>query len=134
MRNIFRKKNAIPLILFTQVLFAGSNLCLAADDPPALSSIFSIIANILSVAVTVAGLVLVVMIAYGVWKSSMATGDPRGLEGAKQTWTYAVYGFFVVVGFTAIIMIIGKLLGINLSPSGFLGNVSGAVNSLINPN
>ncbi len=64
----------------------------------------------------------------------MATGDPRGLEGAKQTWTYAVYGFFVVVGFTAIIMIIGKLLGINLSPSGFLGNVSGALNSLINPN
>jgi len=78
MSNIFRRKNIVSLVLFSQVLFVGSNLCSAAtDDPPALSSIFSIVANILNVAVAVAGLVLVVMIAYG-FGILYATGIQEG--------------------------------------------------------
>lgn len=134
---MLKKRHLISLHLFSQVILGSLFYSLAAsggDDPPQLSSIFGIAGNILNVAVGVAGLVLVAMIAYGVWKSSLATGDPRGLEGAKQTWSYAVYGFFIVVGFTAGVIIIGKLLGVNLTPSGFMGSVSSAVGDLINPN
>lgn len=134
--NMLKRKYSALSFLLANIIFGSSSYCLAAEtgEPPQLSSLFSIAGNILNVAVSVAGIVLVIMIAYGVWKSSMAVGDPRGLEGAKQTWTYAIYGFFVVVGFTAGVIIIGHLLGVDLRPSGFLGSVSSAFGELINPN
>jgi hypothetical protein len=133
---MLKRKHLISLFLLTNAVLGSSSFCLAAGsgDLRQLPSITSVAGNIFNVVVGVAGLVLVVMIAYGVWKSSMAVGDPRGLEGAKQTWTYAVFGFFVVVGVVAGVIIMGKLLlGVTLTPSGFIGSVSGALNSLINP-
>ncbi len=90
------------------------------------------IMNIFNAFIGVVAAVLIVMIAYGVWKSSMATGDPRGLEGAKQTWIYALYGFFVVVLFGVIFSIIAGWFGAPvLTPAALLSNVFAALESLI---
>jgi hypothetical protein len=124
------------LIFLTSILLSGYVVCFAkamGEDPPLLSSIVNVAGRVLNIAVGVAGLVLVVMVAYGVWKSSLASGDPRGLEGAKLTWTYALYGFFIVVGFFAAVLIISRLIGVSLSPSSFLSNVSAGINSLMHP-
>jgi len=46
----------------------------------------------------------------------MAMGNPQGLEGAKNTWTYAVYGLAIVIGAGTLLTIIGGIFGINLNP------------------
>ncbi len=119
---------------FVSMLFYITRYAVAAlSDPPTFSELQPILVRIINVFIMCAGLVLVVMIAYGVWKSSLATGDPRGLEGAKSTWTYALYGFFIVVGVFAIIMIIEGIIGISSGASGGLvGKLIDAINELLN--
>ena len=78
---------------------------------------------------------LVIMIAYGIIKASLATGDPRGLEGAKSTWSYALFGFFVIVLSWFLILFIRRLLGMSagsdLSPGGFIDDIKTEIQSLI---
>jgi hypothetical protein len=88
--------------------------------------------KIFNIALISAGGAFVAMVAYGVWKSSLAAGDPRGLEGAKSTWTYALYGFFIVVGVFAILLIIASILGVSpFSPGGLVAKLMGAINELL---
>ena len=103
------------------------------DQNPSLDQLSGILGRVFNTLVYASGVVLVAMIAYGIIKSSMAAGDPRGLEGAKQTWTYAVYGFFVIVLFFSIFLIITRALGISSlsSPGSILRNIFGSINSLL---
>jgi len=130
---MINKFKSLSIFLASLVLFTGIFICSASEEPPQLETIVPIVGRILRIAVGVSGVALVAMIAYGVWKSSLATGDPRGLEGAKQTWSYALYGFFIIVGAYAAIVIISSLLGVGVSPGGFLGKVSSAITELLNP-
>jgi len=113
---------SFALMLFYVTRYVAADI----NTTPEFSDLRPILVRIINVLMMSAGAVLVTMIAYGVWKSSLATGDPRGLEGAKSTWTYALYGFFIVVGAFAIIMIIEGIIGISSGASG------GLVNNLIN--
>jgi len=121
-------------VSFVSMLFYITRYAAAAlSDPPTFDELRPILVRIINVFIMCAGLVLVAMIAYGVWKSSLAAGDPRGLEGAKSTWTYALYGFFIVVGVFAIIMIIEGIIGISSGASGGLvGKLIDAINELLN--
>lgn len=116
---------------FMSMLFYVTNYALALNDPPTFDELQPILVRIINVFIMCAGLVLVVMVAYGVWKSSLATGDPRGLEGAKSTWSYALYGFFIVVGAFAIIMIIEGVIGVS-SGGGLVAKLIGAINDFMN--
>ncbi len=73
------------------------------------------------------------MIAYGIIKGSLAAGDPRGLEGAKGTWTYAVYGFLIVVLSFVIVSIIRTFLGLQgtFDLQEFFDKILEAMNSLV---
>jgi hypothetical protein len=116
---------------FVSMIFYITNYVFAAQSSaPDFSELTPILVRIINVLMISAGAVLVAMIAYGVWKSSLSTGDPRALEGAKSTWTYALYGFFIVVGAFAIIMIVEGVIGVSSGSSG--GLVRGLVNSIVN--
>jgi hypothetical protein len=52
-----------------------------------------------------------VIVVYGGIKLSMSFGDPKAFEGGKTTWTYAVIGFAVVLGFFLILAIVMGILG-----------------------
>jgi len=122
-------KMLITIIIAT--LFIGNGVVYAAD-PPTLEESQQVIENIFNILVLSAVGVFVAVVAYGIWKSSLSVGDPRGLEGAKSTWTYALYGFLVVILFFAIFVIAQKLLGIPvLTPKELLNKVFEAINSLI---
>lgn len=92
-------------------------------ENPELSQIIPIIGRIFSIALWVAGIIFVAVVGYGVWKSAMAAGNPQGLEGAKNTWTYAVYGLAIVVGAGTLLTIIGGIFGINLNPASLFGDL-----------
>jgi len=106
----------------------------AADlNDPIINDLQTPIENIFNISVSLVGIVLVAVLAYGIWKSSMSLGDPRGLEGAKQTWTYALFGFAVVVLFFFLFTFLTSIFGIETlaSPRHLLDKVFEAITELI---
>jgi len=55
---------------------------------------------------------LVMMIFLSAYKFAMSQGDPKGYEGAKQTLTYAVMGFLVVLGTWTVLILIKNVFGL----------------------
>lgn len=127
------KKITIKNLIFPSFLLLLSFTSRAGIEDPDIEGIFGPITKVFNIAVSLVGIALVVMIAYGIWKSSMSLGDPRGLEGAKQTWVYAFYGFAVVILFYAIFTIIASTFGISslTSPAGLLEQVRDALKELV---
>ena len=102
------------------------------ENPPTdFSELGNIIMRVVNTLLMVAGLVLVAMVGYGVVKATLATGDSRALEGAKSTWTYALYGFFIVVGSTAIVVIVTGILGVQMPWDNLVGNFGAAIDGLL---
>ncbi|MFC1700260.1 hypothetical protein ACFLZ4_01275 [Patescibacteria group bacterium] len=102
------------------------------ENDPSLGALAGIFGNIFNIAVGLAGLVFVIMLGYGVAKASMALGDPEGLEGAKSTWTYALFGLFIVVGVLVIVSLIAGAFGVSsYSPGTLLQNAASALEDLI---
>jgi hypothetical protein len=62
-----------------------------------------------------AGIVLAGVIVYGAIKLSMSFGDPRKLQGARQTLTYAVFGFGIILMFFAGVFFLLTALGVDVS-------------------
>ncbi|MFZ2664125.1 MAG: hypothetical protein WAX66_02080 [Patescibacteria group bacterium] len=124
---------ALWTIFFVSNLFITKSFAADLDNNPSLDQLSGIAGRIFNALIYASGAVLVAMVAYGVIKASLAAGDPRGLEGAKQTWTYAIYGFFIIILFFAIFLIIARVLGINsiTSPGSVLNNIFDAINDLL---
>lgn len=96
------------------------------------SNLAGIYTRIINIFIGAAASVLVIMIAYGIIKGSMSMGDPRGLEGAKGTWTYAIYGFLVVVlSFMIFSLVRNAVDGTSGEPGGFFENIINALDSLL---
>ena len=107
-------------LLITLIGFHGMSVCSAAAStppPPSVGSIPNVVATVVNMLLAASIAVLIIIIAYGIIKAALASGDPRGIEGAKSTWTYAIYGFFIVFFSFVIYKIIVSILG--LSGSGF---------------
>lgn len=62
------------------------------------------------------GGVFIGVIFLAVFKFLTAQGDPKGIQGGKNTLTYAVMGLLVVIGVFAINMIVASILGIENDP------------------
>jgi hypothetical protein len=127
------RKNIV--IFFTFLFFACCFTfgAFASLEDPTIYELQEPIERIFNIVVSLVGIVLVAVLALGIWKSSMSLGDPRGLEGAKQTWTYALYGFFVVVLFFVVFSFLAEAFGIDvlISPKHIIGKVFEYIKPLI---
>ncbi|AHB40626.1 TPA: hypothetical protein DHW62_02440 [candidate division WWE3 bacterium] len=94
--------------IFSPVLFAAN------FDEPTLGQARPLLVSIMNWLVFLVGIVFVIVVVYGAWKASTATGDPRGLDSAKSTWSYAIFGLLVVAGFFALYTIISGLFGFKI--------------------
>ncbi|OGC50954.1 hypothetical protein A2716_02875 [candidate division WWE3 bacterium RIFCSPHIGHO2_01_FULL_40_23] len=83
----------------------------AVDDLP--STIACYVSTALNILVVVSGSVFVLMVFYAAVKFSLSQGDPKGIEGAKATLTWAVIGFLVVIGVYVIFAILTGILGVS---------------------
>ena len=68
--------------------------------------------NILSIAITGLGLIMFVLIIVGGFKYLTAGGDPKALESAKGTLTWAIIGLVVAILAWFILQAISNLTGI----------------------
>lgn len=121
--------------IFFFLLFSKYFIVYAALDgqPPSLNDLKEILSRIVGLFLAASAAALIIMVGYGIIKGSLAAGDPRALEGAKGTWSYAVFGFFIVILSITLVNIIRKVLGIEGSFvfAGFLDNIVGAFNALV---
>jgi L-cystine uptake protein TcyP (sodium:dicarboxylate symporter family) len=125
-------KKKIIGVIFAILLCLPLLTCKADLEDPYINDLRTPIENVFNIVVSVVGIVLVAVLAYGIWKSSMSLGDPRGLEGAKQTWTYALFGFAVIVLFFVIFSFLTGIFGIEVltSPKTILEKVFNAIGDL----
>lgn len=98
---------------------------LFTDEPPELQQIAVVVSRVFNFFVLSVGVVLVALIFVSSIKFAMAQGDPKAVEGAKKTLTYAVLGFILVVGvYTLLILISSSLLGETpVTPGGLIDQI-----------
>lgn len=77
-----------------------------------LSNLTAIFGRIIQILIPIGGVVLFVMLIIGGFYFITSSGDPRKVEGAKSTITYAIIGIVVLALAFLIIQIIAYFLGV----------------------
>lgn len=67
--------------------------------------------NVIGVALALSGIVLFVMLIVGGFKYITAGGDPKGIESAKKTLTYAIAGVVLTAAAFLILQFIKQFTG-----------------------
>ncbi len=120
MKNVFKQisknKGLVFLVLF--VIFQGHAFAQLGDSR-SFAPMLDFLGRILNFILGIAGSVFAIMIFYSAIKYATALGDPKGLQGAKDTLTLAIIGLFVVLGAFTILTLITSILGIG---GGFINN------------
>lgn len=110
------------LIFFTQTgsAFAGGSIwdCAAATDkdrPPSFACLPSVVKNIIDGLLFFSGTVAMVFIVFAGIKYLLSRGDPKQIEGAKHTLTYAIIGLIVVLSVFLILHFLEYITGVPLN-------------------
>lgn len=93
-----------------------------ATDVPSLACLSQIVVNLVSLALMFLGTVTLLMLLFGSIKYITSGGDPKALQGAQKTTTYAIIGAIVVMMAFVLINVVTNALG--LSSSNILSNFS----------
>lgn len=92
--------------------------CIGGDSTncaPALSGLDTLFSNIVSVAIALGGVVLFLLFISAGFKYITAGGDPKGIEGAKKTLTYAIGGMILLAGAYLILVFISQFTGVDVT-------------------
>jgi len=93
----------------------------AVDDPAKLSDLNKVFENVVSIALAFAGIVLFIMLIVGGFRYITAGGDPKGIEGAKKTLTYAIAGMVLVALSFLILNFIASFTGAKITNFNIIG-------------
>lgn len=83
--------------------------------PKTLSELDDVFSEVLSIAIGLAGIGLFVMLVSGGFKYLTSGGDPKRIEAAKNTLTYAIGGFILLLLSYFIIVFIENITGTKLT-------------------
>ena len=81
-------------------------------DVPSLGCLAQIIVNIINFAFVFLGAVTILILLFGAIKFITSAGDPKAIQGAQKTMTYAIVGAIVVLASFIIINIFTTALGL----------------------
>ena len=87
----------------------------SGDTPAQLSDLEVVFANIVRAVLGLAGIVLFLMLLVGGFKYMTAGGDPKALDAAKKTLTYAIMGIVLVASAFLILRFIQEFTGIDVT-------------------
>jgi hypothetical protein len=96
------------------------NTALAAEiktvrDVATLRSLEGIFENIVTVVLGLGGVVLFIMLIMGGFQFITAGGDPKAIEGAKKTLTYAIGGIVLLALSFLILRFISTFTGVDVT-------------------
>jgi type IV secretory pathway VirB2 component (pilin) len=83
-----------------------------AKDVATLDCIPAVVQNVIYAAFLFAGIVAVILIIYSGIKFIFSGGDPKQVEGARKTLTYAIIGFVVILFSVFILNLISTVTGV----------------------
>lgn len=103
--------------VFAQAPQAWSGNCVTTDpksgvEVATIQGFECVFRNVVSVAVTLAGLAIFVMLIIGGFKYLTSGGDPKAQEQAKNTMTYAVLGLVLIIAAYLILNFVATFTGI----------------------
>lgn len=84
----------------------------AVTDAPSLACLAIVIANAIEVALMFVGAVALIFLLYGSILFVVSRGDPKALEKAKKTMTYAIFGVIAVFGLFIVSGVLATALNI----------------------
>jgi hypothetical protein len=87
----------------------------AANGIATISNLSCLFQNVVKYALGFAGIVLFVMLLVGGFKFITSGGDPKAVEGAKKTLTYAIAGLIIILISFLILVLISKITGVNVT-------------------
>lgn len=79
------------------------------------SDLEGIFSNVLSILLGVAGIAFFILLLSAGFKFITSGGDPKALEGAKKTLTYAIGGFILIILSYLILLLITELTGVDVT-------------------
>ncbi len=88
-------------------------------DVPSIACLEGIITNIIGKTFLFLGIVTIAFLFYGAVLYVISQGDPKGIEKAQKTMTYAIIGAAVVIGSFIIVEIVLKALNLPDFLTGF---------------
>lgn len=85
------------------------------DDVAKLQDFEGVFENIVTVVLGFGGVVLFIMLLMGGFKFITAGGDPKAIEGAKKTLTYAIGGIVLIALSFLILRFISTFTGVDVT-------------------
>lgn len=79
--------------------------------PPTLSSLETIFTSVVKSLLALGAIALFILLVTSGFKYLTSSGDPKAVEGAKKTLTYAIGGFVALLFSYLILRVIGQLTG-----------------------
>ena len=85
------------------------------DAPAQLSDLEVVFSNIIGAILGLAGIALFGLLVVGGFKYITAGGDPKAIDGAKKTLTYAILGIVFVASAFLVLQFIQEFTGVNVT-------------------
>ncbi|MEK7127916.1 MAG: hypothetical protein AAB838_04320 [Patescibacteria group bacterium] len=93
-------------------MFGSAWNCEIEGDVPTLLCIGEVLTRIVNVLLLFAGATTVLLLIWASIRYITASGDPKGLEKAKNMFTYALIGLLIIILSFALVKFFGNLLGV----------------------
>jgi len=84
-------------------------------DPPTLQNLEDVFKSVVNVILGIAGITFFILLLSSGFKFITSGGDPKALEGAKKTLTYAIGGLIVIILSYLILLLIKELTGVDVT-------------------
>ena len=108
----------MQLIKIAKAVETLKGTCLEDDGtgcPVALNQLETVFSNVVSILISLAGIVVFLMFLSGGFKFLTAGGDPKKTESARNTLTYAIGGLVLVALAFLIISFIANFTGVDIT-------------------
>lgn len=84
-------------------------------DPPTLQNLEDVFANVIKIVLGIAGITFFILLLSSGFKFITSGGDPKALEGAKKTLTYAIGGLILIIVSYLILLLIKEITGVDVT-------------------
>jgi len=84
-------------------------------DPPSLQNLEEVFKSVLNVILGIAGITFFILLLSSGFKFITSGGDPKALEGAKKTLTYAIGGLILIIVSYLILLLIKEITGVDVT-------------------
>ena len=91
---------------------AAPGCVLKNGDVPSLGCLAVVISNVIGIMLTFVGAAALIYLLYGSILFVISRGDPKAIEKAKKTMTYAIFGVLAVFGIFIATAILSTAIGI----------------------